>query len=55
MEQRTCKNCNKIFTGDDELCSECKINKGSTDGKSDRLSATIEALAVMKSYKELKK
>lgn len=55
MEQRICKSCNKTFTGDGEFCNKCKINKGSTDNEMNRLAGTIEALAVMKSYKELKK
>ena len=55
MEQMICKNCKKTFTGNDEVCNECKTNKGSTDDKMNRLASTIEALAVMKSYKEFKK
>jgi hypothetical protein len=55
MEQRLCKSCNKTFTGDDEICNECKINKGGSDDKMNKLAGTIEALAVMRSYKEVKK
>jgi len=55
MEHKICKNCNKSFRGNDEFCDACKIIKGKTDDKMNKLIGTTEALAVMKSYKELRK
>ena len=55
MESKNCIQCNNIFVGQEDICDNCKISNGVAQEKMTKLEGAIEALAVLKSYKEIKK
>lgn len=54
MELRNCNICNREFSNEGEICNICRQENTQSD-KMRRLEGTIDALATLKTYKELKK
>ncbi|WFA08649.1 hypothetical protein [Tissierella sp. Yu-01] len=54
MELKNCIRCNSSYDGEGELCTNCKF-ESKEDKKMTKLEGTIDALATLRAYKEVKR
>ncbi|MBU5313379.1 hypothetical protein KQI38_15250 [Tissierella carlieri] len=55
MTIRNCKQCEKSFIGEGEICNICEMESIKENDDMTKLAGTIEALALLKSMKESSK